>query len=561
MLLLASAMATSGCMLTPGDGQNIGSESSLIYFSGYTTKPDTRVYVRAINSLGSQWIHLGTAYSSSAPASLDGLTGYRWNAELTIPQSAWNGCGSNRYATVRAHAYQGTLNSDHTPITIVADGVGCWISNPNWGSFLDNCIAENSPHAIIYSNDGPPCPEWPPGVPGFLVSKSDEGVAGNNHSQAGPVSASGDVIAFASLASNLDPGADELANPNARDPEYDVFVHDAATGDTTWVSDGIPDEVRHPAISADGRYVAFYEPNQVPWSITTVFLRDLDEPSAPFETHDFTGPVEGIALSGDGRHLVVSNTPSRYWVINTGWAYSGEGLVVVDRVTGQRKPVPYILGGDRTRLSNPSITPDGFWVAYQIYYTNPPRPSWPHMRTVVASHQTGELYASILGLQPSISDDGRYIAVHRRKIVDGVELPNGIYVYDRIAAIDIEASVPAYGDSSGDYCGGPIISGNGRFVAFHCIEPMTSHGAERQIYVRDLENQTTRLASVSPTGEPANASVELRSISSDGSVVVISSGASNLGLGPEGVVQVYRIPSSHWLSGCDDGTSGQTICN
>ena len=155
ILLLASAMATSGCMLTPGDGQNIGSESSLIYFTGYTTKPNTRVYVRARDSLDSQWIHLGTAYSSSTPLTLDGLTGYPWNTQLTIPQSAWSGCGSNRSATVRAHAYQGTLSSDHAPITIVADGVGCWISNPNWGSFINNCIAENSPDAIIYSNDGP----------------------------------------------------------------------------------------------------------------------------------------------------------------------------------------------------------------------------------------------------------------------------------------------------------------------------------------------------------------------------------------------------------------------
>jgi archaellum component FlaF (FlaF/FlaG flagellin family) len=86
------------------------------------------------------------------------------------------------------------------------------------------------------------------------ISVASDGTQGNGASNAFSISADGRYVTFASEASNLVPGDTN----NARD----IFVHDRQTGQTTRVSvasDGTqgnsPSFV--PAISADGRYVAF----------------------------------------------------------------------------------------------------------------------------------------------------------------------------------------------------------------------------------------------------------------------------------------------------------------
>ena len=397
-----------------------------------------------------------------------------------------------------------------------------------------------------------------PEVINFTVSKTAEEVAANDQSWEPVASADGDVVAFSSLATNLDPGADELANPTGLGPKHDVFVRDTTSGQTTWVSDiGTEEQVR-PAISADGRYVAFYgtSGNVLPNVYTSVSIVDLHVPNSPPEIHDFVGPVAGVALSGDGRYLAVANPFSRYWT-QAGWEYTGEGLVVLDRITGERTELPYASGGGASSVESPEITPDGFWTTFVH------RNSLGARVIVVASHQTGELFSSFGGTAPSISDDGRLIA-YQELTYNGSfteSYASGIWVYDRATDTHIRVSVPAYGNTDGDDCWSPVISGNGEFVAFGCSEPMTSHGVEGQAYIRDLVNQTTKLASVHPNGEPADAPASPAAMAEDGSAVVISSRASNLGLVSGEHSQVFRIPSPYWQRGCGDGSVSEMICN
>jgi hypothetical protein len=86
------------------------------------------------------------------------------------------------------------------------------------------------------------------------VSVSSAGEQGNNNSFRSALSANGRYVAFYSLASNLVAG-----DTNGR---WDVFVHDRQTGVTRRVSvssagvQGNHDSM-WPALSADGRYVAF----------------------------------------------------------------------------------------------------------------------------------------------------------------------------------------------------------------------------------------------------------------------------------------------------------------
>src|SRR5262249_47419404 len=88
-----------------------------------------------------------------------------------------------------------------------------------------------------------------------LVSRASD-VKANDFSQDPAISGDGRVVAFDSFASNLDP-ADG-------DPVGDVFVRNPQTNTTTLVSraggaDGAKGNVQSldPAISADGRFVAF----------------------------------------------------------------------------------------------------------------------------------------------------------------------------------------------------------------------------------------------------------------------------------------------------------------
>jgi Tol biopolymer transport system component len=89
------------------------------------------------------------------------------------------------------------------------------------------------------------------------VNVGPQGVEANERSSDPAISADGRYVAFTSWASNLIPG-----DTNNRP---DVFVHDRTTGLTELIGGG-NDETASPSISADGRYVAFlsYASNLVP---------------------------------------------------------------------------------------------------------------------------------------------------------------------------------------------------------------------------------------------------------------------------------------------------------
>src|SRR5262249_44020956 len=86
------------------------------------------------------------------------------------------------------------------------------------------------------------------------VSVDSDGTQGNGLSRAAALSADGRYVAFFSVATNL--------VPDDTNGWSDVFVHDRETGKTERVSvasDGTQGNgsSRDPALSADGRYVAF----------------------------------------------------------------------------------------------------------------------------------------------------------------------------------------------------------------------------------------------------------------------------------------------------------------
>lgn len=128
------------------------------------------------------------------------------------------------------------------------------------------------------------------------VSVSGNGEPGNGPSTRPVISADGNVIAFLSAAGNLD--------PNDANGLLDVFVHDRGSGMTELVSvdsDGNPANgasgrigTLNPAISADGRYVAFE-------SFATNLVPDDTNGVADIFVHDrFTSRTTRVSVASDG---------------------------------------------------------------------------------------------------------------------------------------------------------------------------------------------------------------------------------------------------------------------
>lgn len=136
------------------------------------------------------------------------------------------------------------------------------------------------------------------------VSIASDGTQANGESAAPMISADGGFVAFHSNASNL---VEDDTNDRA-----DVFVHDLSSGETTRVSRGMANTEANgdsyiPAISGDGRYVAFqsWANNLVPGD--TNGTPDAYEGIDVFRYDRQTNQTERVSVGDDGEQ---ANGPS-----------------------------------------------------------------------------------------------------------------------------------------------------------------------------------------------------------------------------------------------------------
>jgi Tol biopolymer transport system component len=206
------------------------------------------------------------------------------------------------------------------------------------------------------------------------ASVDDSGVAANDHSASGGVSADGNLVVFESTATNL-PGAQPATSYNR------VYVRNRSAGTTTLVSaplsgnvDGGSIPADH-AISTNGRYVLFNSwANGLtvddPAGTTDVYVRDLQTNTtslvyAPTGVPAHGDPVPLIALnpvgiSDDGRYVVINGlrsgdithlTDFQAYVIDR-----AEQRITLVRIPGGRPYTEPVRAG--------SISADGGYLTY-----------------------------------------------------------------------------------------------------------------------------------------------------------------------------------------------------
>lgn len=326
------------------------------------------------------------------------------------------------------------------------------------------------------------------------VSVSTGGVQGNDFSSQPAISDDGRYVAFISAASNLVDG-----DSNQR---LDVFVRDRVAKVTRRVSvatggkggNGIS---YNPAISGDGRYVAFNSEasNLVAGDtngVADVFVRDLERNvtsrvSVGAGGAQANGSSDSApAISADGRYVAFQSSASN---LVAGDTNGTSDVFVRNRMAKMTRRVSVGMGGAD------SDNPSG---------------------------------------QPDISADGRYVAFSSdasNLVVGDTNSTSDVFVRDRLADETSRVSVGRSGAEANSYSFDPAISADGLYVAFTSRATnlvATDTNGKPDVFVRERVADVTRRVSVSSGGAQGNGASDEPAISAHGRHVTFTSKASNL---------------------------------
>ena len=387
------------------------------------------------------------------------------------------------------------------------------------------------------------------------ASAGAAGIQGASDSFAPALSADGRFVAFESNADHLVP---DDANGVA-----DIFVHDRLTGDTERVGPGIDPAnasglAGGPSLSADGRFVAFE--SDVEFS-RTIFVHDR----LTGDTEQI-GPGFAPALSADGRFVAFVDFFGAVFF----------DVFVHDRLSGDTERVSNSIGGDPQcdfflLPFFPALSADGRFVAFYSDSENLTCHSGGG-DTFVHDRLTGETERVSVGNNPAflsgpaLSADGRFVAFQSfaSDLVPGdTNDRSDIFVYDRLTGTTERMSVAADGTQGDGSSNTPALSADGRFVAFESLATNLVPGDTNDrgdVFLHDRVTGDTVRVSVATDGTQANGdflSLDAPALSANGRVIAFGSAASNLvpGDGLSNADIFVRGPESgnaHDLSGDGD---------
>jgi Tol biopolymer transport system component len=278
--------------------------------------------------------------------------------------------------------------------------------------------------------------------------------------------------------------------------------------------------------------------------VTAVATGCLAWVSKPPDGSAPTGSSGGAALSADGRYVAFNSEASN---LVAGDTNGTNDVFVHDRTTGTTTRVS--VGAEGAQANGytyyPSISANGRYVAFFSEAsnlvagdTNEAHDVFVHDRTSGATTRVsvgaGEAEANGFSQEPSLSEDGRYVAFGSSAsnlVADDTNGMRDIFVYDRTAGTTTLVSVGSDGAQANFYAYAPSISGDGRFVAFYSSASNLVAGDtndERDVFVHDRTTGITTRVSVGAGGVQAHSSSAYPAISGDGRFVAFHSSASNL---------------------------------
>jgi Tol biopolymer transport system component len=253
----------------------------------------------------------------------------------------------------------------------------------------------------------------------------------------------------------------------------------------------------------------------------------------------------GPAISADGRFVAFRSGASNLVAGDTRFT---DDVFVRDRVAQLTRRISVGPGGQQANGDSwgPAISAHGRFVAFVSNASNLVAGDTNDTRDVFVRDRVAQLTRRISvgpggqqangeSLDPAISADGRFVAFDSfatNLVAGDTNNAYDVFVRDRVAQLTRRISVGPGGQQANDHSFTPAISAHGRFVGFVSLASNLVAGDTNQwddVFVRDRVAQLTRRVSVGPGGQQANSySFGKPAISAHGRFVAFFSNATNL---------------------------------
>jgi Tol biopolymer transport system component len=400
------------------------------------------------------------------------------------------------------------------------------------------------------------------------VSVNGSGTAGSGSSSTPSISGDGSLIAFASQSANFVTGVSgpQIYVHNRQTNQIEVISRDS---DASAINEG-GGASSDPSMSSDGRLVAFVSlSSNLVTSVSgqQIYVRDRQTGQTTVVSKSSAGIIgdgtsSAPAISADGRYVAFASAST-----NLVAGVSGTQIYVHDRQTDQTT----LISKDNTVTpvpgngvsATPAISATGQFVAFASLSTNlgaagGNQQIYIHDRLTGANGTTSLVSKDSAGAAgngnsslPSVSSDGHFVAFvsGATNIVTGFS-GQQVYVHDRNTGATGTNSLISQDNSGSPNAGNqnssaPSISSDGRYVAFTSSATNLIAGVSgQQIYLHDRNGPTTSLVSRDNSGSlvEANGLSDTPSIDSAGGFVAFFSQATNLVAGSGAHIYVRAIP-------------------
>ena len=402
----------------------------------------------------------------------------------------------------------------------------------------------------------------------LLVSVATDGGFANGACTDPVITPDGTCVVFISSATNLVAG-DANGIP-------DVFVRDLITQTTRLVSGGAvcpagrtTASMATPAISADGRFVAFFSDATglaagapaVPSG--EIYVRDLQAGATTWASQNATAIVSAMfgSTSGMASYHPRLSDGGRYVAFKAGSTNSGDANVILqfDSIAGTTAVVNtngIAVSGYEDDAFGPEMTPDGSLVAFarregaaisnncSVHVWN----SLTLVDTLVSDPGVSGVITTSSRAPVLASGGGFVVFLSNATNLVGNAVSNGFHVYrcdlSNGARQLMDADMNGVG-STDDELASLSVSADGKYVAFTSpdgsLVPLDKNRAE-DVFVRNVANAATELISrrnptVLPQTGDAFSSMSQVSVSADGHWVAFASSADDLVVGDTNGVQ------------------------